>query len=195
MIKHWTKEEEEKLLQLKNDGVTLAKIAEILGRTYEATRTRSRRLKARENPTHVGWTDEEVELLYEEYDYNELEKLIPSKTRRAIMSKCEKLGISKNFPGVKKAGGTLVPGRPSLLYLVDFGEFKKVGVCQTSLEERFKQDKPFKVLDTVEMSMRDALETEGEILRNMREFRVIGDIRRGGSECFKFDCTQLSDLI
>ena len=87
------------------------------------------------------------------------------------------------------------PELPTLLYLVDFGDFKKVGATQVSLEDRFKQDKPFKLLDSAWLSMQDALDTEEEILKNIRKFAVIGDIRRGSTECFQLDCTLLSDLI
>ena len=91
--------------------------------------------------------------------------------------------------------GTQKDAKDTTLYLVDFGSFKKVGITQQPLEERFKQDKNFKILDTVIMDPDDAAETESEILKNMREFLVIGDIRRGKTECFVFDCTLLDDLF
>ena len=200
MIKHWTADEEEILWDLKSKGVRLAEIAETLGRTLESVRTRSKRLNAQKGVKsktggNFSWTPTQIEMLYEDLDFNELENLLPGKTRRAIMSKCEKLGISKRFPGCSKSAGTMNPNNPTTLYLVDFGEFKKVGVCQVPLEERFKQDGEYVVLDRIDnLDMQDALEFEQAILKFVRPYRVQGDLRRGGSECFNYTCTLLEEL-
>lgn len=200
MIKHWTEEEELLLINMRSTGATYPQIADKLDRTLEAVKTRAKRLKARglivgaTKQGNFGWSEEEVAKLYEDLDYDELEKVL-GRSRRSIMSKCEKLGISKRFPGYSKSSGTMYRDKPAILYLVDFGDFKKVGVTQVPLSERFKQDGGFEVLDTCEMDLEAALETEKEILRKMREFRVVGDIRRGASECFKFNCTLLEEII
>ena len=194
MIKHWTKEEESLLLKLKAEGKKLADIALVLDRTLEAIRTRSKRLSKHDKD--LSWSVEEVELLRKDLDYSELMILLPERTKRAIMSKCEKLGIKKRFLGGSRISrGTQVSGGESLLYLVDFGNFKKVGVTQVGIQERFKQEGQYKILDSVKMCLEDALETEAEILKNMRPFRVVGNLRRGSSECFNYDCTLLEDII
>lgn len=195
-MKHWTTEEETQLAEMKASGIKLAEIAEKLGRSLESVRTRSKRLHARnsEGGSTTSWTTEEVEIIRQDFDYDELEKLL-GRSRRSIMSKCEKLGISKRLPGHNINTGTMHAGREATLYLVDFGNFKKVGVTQAGIEERFQHEKFFKILDTVSMDLSGAIETEREILRNMRKFRVIGDIHRGGSECFKYDCTLLEELF
>jgi predicted transcriptional regulator len=200
MIKHWTQEEEILLIDMRAAGSTLQQIADKLDRSLEAVKTRAKRLKARgliEGRSSKGkydWTDGEVAKLYEDLDYNELEVIL-SRSRRSIMSKCEKLGISKRLPGSSKKLGTMYRDKPATVYLVDFGEFKKVGVTQVPIEERLVGYRDFKLLDSCTMSIEDALETEMEILKNMRPFRAIGDIRRGWSECFKFDCAQMEDLL
>lgn len=200
MIKHWTPEEELTLIEMKSQGLSYPKIAEKLDRTAEAVRTRGKRLisqgrlEASTKGGNFDWTKEEVSKLYENLDYDEL-AIALGKSRRSVEAKCQKLGISKRFPGVVSTTGTMNSCKVALLYLVDFGEFKKVGVTQVSLEERFKQDGEFILLDSCVMSLEEALETEREILRNMREFRVKGNIRRGSTECFKFDCTLLEEII
>lgn len=200
MIKHWTPEEELLLIEMKTSGLSYGKIAEKLGRTEEAARTRGKRLIAQgrlKSSTKGGnfdWTEEEVDRLYENLDYDELAEAL-GKSRRSVEAKCQKLGISKRFPGYNKNVGTMNPNKVSLLYLVDFGDFKKVGVTQVGIEERFKHYKNFTLLDSCEMTLEEALDAEQEILRNMRDFRVVGDIRRGSSECFKFNCTQLEELF
>jgi len=201
MIKHWTREEEETLWNLKMQGKRLADIAEILGRSDEAVRTRSKRLNAQKGVVsktggNYSWTQPEIEILYKELDFDELEKELPGKTRRAIMSKCEKLGISKRYPGTHSGTGTMDPNKDTTLYLVDFGEYKKIGICQVSVRERLKQDGIYILLDQVDgMDLADAISTEREILQNMRTHRVVGDVRRGSSECFNYPCASLEDLI
>ncbi len=128
MIRHWTREEEEILLNLKSQGIALAEIAIELGRSLEAVRTRSKRLRARNGLTKSRkWSDEELKILSGPYDYDELEKLLPY-TRRAIKAQCEKRGISKRYS--QKSSGTQDINKPALLYLVDFGDFKKIGVTR-----------------------------------------------------------------
>lgn len=194
MIKHWTPEEEKLLIEGKLNKVPLAEIAIQLGRSLEAVRTRSKRVNhqlgtAKKN---LIWEDDEILLLYEDLDYDELEAILPY-TKRAIKSQCEKRGIPKRFG--KISTGTMYLDKPTTLYLVDFGEFKKVGVTQVSLEERFKQDDKFIVLDTIELSLDEALEFENQILKNMRPYRVIGTVRRGFNECFIYDCSSLEEIL
>lgn len=200
MIKHWTEQEEILLINMRAEGLTYNQIADKLGRSLEAVRTRGKRLRARgliageKNKGNSNWSEDEVSKLYEDLDYNQLESLL-GRSRRSIMSKCEKLGISKRLPGSSKKLGTLYRDKTATLYLVDFGEFKKIGVTQVPLEQRFINYGQFKLLDSCEMDVDVALEMEMEVLKNMRPFRTMGDIRRGGSECFRFECTQIEELL
>lgn len=194
MIKHWTTEEEKLLIQGKLNKVPLAEIAIQLGRSLEAVRTRSKRVNHQIGTSKKSliWNEDEISLLYEDLDYDELESLLPY-TRRAIKSQCEKRGINKRFGMI--SSGTMYPDKPTILYLVDFGRFKKIGVTQVSLEERFKQDGKFTVLDTIELSLDEALEFERIILKNMRPYRTVGSVRRGFNECFIYDCNTFEELL
>jgi hypothetical protein len=195
MIKHWTPEEEKLLIEGKLNKVPLAEIAEQLGRSLEAVRTRSKRVNHQIGAPKKSliWNEDEISLLYEDLDYDELESLLPY-TRRAIKSQCEKRGINKRF-GKISGIGTMYQDKPTTLYLVDFGRFKKIGVTQVSLEERFKQDGKFTILDTIELSLDEALEFERIILKNMRPHRTVGTVRRGFNECFIYDCRTLEELL
>lgn len=198
MIKHWTPEEELTLIKLKTQGLAYTVIAKELNRTVQAVQTRGKRLIAQGkliSSTKGGnfdWTKEEVDRLYENLDYDELAQVL-GKSRRSVEAKCQKLGISKRF--YNGSSGTQTAEKLTLLYLVDFGDFKKVGVTQVPIEERFKQDGAFVLLDSCEMTLEEARETEKEILKNMRDYMVLGNIRRGASECFQFNCTLLEEII
>lgn len=195
-MKRWTHDEENMLLDLKGSGSSLNEIAEILGRSYEAVKSRSKRLRARQGENkNVNWSDEEIEILRKDYTFEELVNIL-GRTKRSIQSKCENLGISKRDLRSGVSGtGTMDKSKPAILYLADFGDFKKVGVTQSTLEDRFKQDKNYTLLDTCEMSLDDALHMEYEILKNMRAYRVKGDIRRGFYECFNYPSCSLEDLL
>lgn len=189
-MKHWTKEEETILLELRSEGMSFADIAEVLDRTVEAVRTRNKRLNPGAGVSR-SWSTDDIATLSQELNYDEL-ALKLGKTRRAVQAKCEMLGISKMWS--RKGGtGTMYPDEQALLYLVDFGKYKKVGVTQQTLENRFKQDSDFILLDSVFMNLDEALETEHEILQNLKNFRVLGEVRRGFGECF--DCKCLEDLL
>lgn len=195
MIKHWTPEEEKLLIEGKLNKIPLVEIAAKLGRSLEAVRTRSKRLNHKMGivKTNLTWKENEIALLYEDLDYNELERLLPY-TKRAIQSQCEKRGINKRFGKISGAG-TMRHDKPATLYLVDFGSYKKVGVTQVSIQERFKQDGSFTILDTIVLSLEEALEFEREILKNMRPYRTVGTIRRGFNECFIYDCFKLEEIL
>lgn len=192
MIKHWTPEEEKLLIEGKLNKIPLVEIAAKLGRSLEAVRTRSKRLNHKMGivKTNLTWKEDEIALLYEDLDYNELENLLPY-TKRAIQSQCEKRGINKRFGKISGAG----TDKPATLYLVDFGNYKKVGVTQVSIQERFKQDGSFTILDTIILSLEEALEFEREILKNMRPYRTVGTVRRGFNECFIYDCFKLEEIL
>jgi hypothetical protein len=195
MIKHWTIEEEQTLKSMKEAGASLYDIAQELNRSEEAIKTRWKRLRAREGKvSHIGWSEEEIALLHEPLSYEELTVKL-GRSKRSIQSICEKLGISKRYPGTHNSTGTMTPGLPTILYLVDFGSFKKVGVTQVGIKERLKQDGNYTILDYCELDVDAAIETEKEILKNMRPYLVKGRVRKGFNECFDYPCTQLSDLL
>jgi hypothetical protein len=196
-FKRWDTSEESRLLELRKQGKTFAEIAVELDRSLEAIKTRSKRLGARGLKNNAAgnssWTNDELELLRNNLhkSYKKLSVLL-GRSEKSISSKVQKLGWSKS--SILSGMGTLDLERPAILYLADFGEYKKVGVTQ-DLEERFEHSR-YIILDQVEYDdPRDALDCEREILENMWEFRVIGAIHRGSTECFKHNGTVLEQLI
>ena len=195
-MKHWNEQEEEKLIKFKLAKVPYSQIATELDRTVEAVKSRVKRLQSRGDLPKVGkdlsWTKEEISLLYEYLDYDELVSVL-GKSRRAIESKCQKLGIDKRFNTY--SGGTMDREAATLLYLVDFGEFKKVGITQVPLNSRFRGYGQFELLDSIMLDFESAFEFEKQILKNMRAYKVRGDIRRGFYECFIYAANSLEELL
>lgn len=99
----------------------------------------------------------------------------------------EAAGISPNL-------GMFDQNKCTILYLVDFGKFKKIGITQRSVYLRFLGFPCYDILDSITFnSPIDAFETEQEILSKVN--KVLGDLPNGNTECFISNCTQLSDLI
>lgn len=99
----------------------------------------------------------------------------------------EAAGISPNL-------GMFDQNKCTILYLVDFGKFKKIGITQRSVYLRLLGFPCYDILDSITFnSPIDAFETEQEILSKVN--KVLGDLPNGNTECFISNCTQLSDLI
>jgi hypothetical protein len=102
---------------------------------------------------------------------------------------CEAAGIKYNNLGLEK-------DKETILYFVDFGEFKKVGITQQSIKARFAMEhRDYVVLDhEVFENLELALSAEREILNKIKNF-ARADLKSGSSECFYSDCTDLLGLF
>lgn len=191
---NWTDEEIE-VLKLNMD-TTYEELAQRMGRSVESVANKARRLGLC-RVFHGSYSDSELLDTVRKYRSRDALKYSGERiTPKMVEHRFGGWSSALKLAGLDPNDSSLVPNKETTLYLVDFGEFKKVGITQRSIEERFKGEPEYIVLDSVGFScLEEALETEREILRNMREFRVSGDIRRGASECFKFTCTLLEEII
>lgn len=134
-----------------------------------------------------NWTKEEVEALScfcMEHTTDELMELFPGRTRQSIKLKLLRLGLSC-LPS--KSGGSLIDGKPTTLYLINFGEYYKVGITQQSLKQRLKSYPPYKVEWVLEgLDLEKAKELEIDILEQVDLFSPEG-WTSGRTECFKAD--------
>ena len=228
------------MMDLLKSGHSTTEVAEILGRTCEAIKTRRKRFAPGKD---TSWTDKEVDLLDSSKSYKEMAQEL-GKTEKAVGAKLQKLRILKTKYSDKYSREDLLhlvrkyklkeklnycreEGEPSagviegafgswslavkaaglspnldkfdeakdtILYLVDFGEFKKVGITQRSVELRLKGFPSYVLLDMVVFNDPiAAFETEQEILSKVE--RIYGDIPNGNTECFVSASKLLSDLI
>ena len=240
IVNRWTEEEETLMVSLLESGCSTAEVAEALGRTCEAVKTRRKRFAS---GRATSWTNEDVSLLDSDKSYKEMAQEL-GKTERAVGAKLQKLRILKtkysdkyskedllnlvrkykrkqilNYcreegepsagviermfgswsSALKAAGlppnlGEFDETKDTILYLVDFGDFKKIGITQRSVELRLKGFPTYVLLDTVVFNNPiAAFETEQEILSKVE--RVYGDIPNGNTECFVSAANSLCDLI
>jgi hypothetical protein len=195
--KKWTKEEIDELKRLRELKFTTKQIAEKMNRSVRSI------TKKLENVNHITseriYTDDELlELVirYRTQDNLNLNRLPGEISSGPITKRFGSWGKALEAAGLEPNASGMVYNWPTILYLVDFGSFKKVGVTQRTVEARFSGFPEYRILDVVVFEdLYAALETEKEILKNLEKFRVIGEIPNGRYECFKYDCTLLDDLI
>ena len=193
---NWSKEEED--LLANNMDLSYKEIASMLGRTEGSVATKAKRMGLA-RVFHGNFTDEQLLAVVRKYRSRDALKY----SKELITAKM----VEHRFGGWKEAlriAGldqnecSLLPNKDTILYLVDFGEFKKVGITQRTIKDRFRDGYiNYKILDFVTFSsLEDALDAEREILSNMEKYKYIPeDFNNGKTECFKFDCTLLEEII
>lgn len=210
----WTNEEDEVLKNLKNSGASYIEISKILSRTQDSIKSRLSKLSARGDiklknhprstfatkplKDKIFWTDEQLLELVRKYktqdnlNYNRedwevsapvIHKRFGSWSEALILA-----GMESNLGGWDKS-------RETWVYLVDFGEFKKIGITQRSIHERFSGFPEYKILDSVLLNFNEAWELERELIKAIEPYKVIGNLPNGNTECFDYDCTHLEDLL
>lgn len=80
---------------------------------------------------------------------------------------------------------------PCKVYLLDFGDFYKIGITQQTLSQRFGgRYPPYTVILTLEMSLAEAKALEKQWLNTVKPYQFIPDCfpaeGRGFTECFKY---------
>lgn len=95
----------------------------------------------------------------------------------------EAAGISGNI------GGKFDPNRTTRVYLLDFGDFYKIGITQQQIKSRFSGAPAHTVLDYVETDLDNAVYLEKELKKAIRLYQYIAEHpwfeRNGKTECFK----------
>lgn len=82
--------------------------------------------------------------------------------------------------------------KPTKVYLIDFGNFYKVGTTQQTISQRFGRKYPkYEVIFFIETTLEEALKIEKEWLNNVKHLKFVPttfpEEGRGFTECFKFE--------
>ena len=180
----WTQEE---INTLTNHFITLG--ATEVHRKYlyhiglNAIRHKAKQLGL-SNKTY-NWTSDELEsLVYlsKECTLEELMEVFPHRSRESIRLKIHRLGLER-LPS--KKGGSLLEGIPTTLYLVNFGEFFKVGITQQSIKRRLGNYPPYSIVWQLDnLPLGRAKDLEIEILEQVDLF-MPDNWLSGKTECFK----------
>lgn len=210
MYKKWTEEDYELLRAMSLAGFSAREIHNETGWSEDtikrkkvqlgiSTRKNSYNAKGRTPSENGGrpmeYTKEQLIKIMQEapvhtYNYfNSKESGLPAATtyRRYFGSWENALtaaGIPTNISSMK-------PGRPTIVYLLDFGDFYKVGITQQSLKDRFRGYPSYSVVMSIETTLEEARILEKEWLENVKEYKFVPDFLpaegRGATECFRFE--------
>ena len=88
---------------------------------------------------------------------------------------------------IKRPGGCHDKGKPTILYLVEFDGFYKIGITQKSIKERFYGAPEYRVVDYLSTDLEFAFEMEASIKKFIEPFIPENKWfeRNGKTECFK----------
>ena len=179
-------------LNLINSGLNLGELCEKLPH-HSRRAIQSKKELIGNFDDYRNWSDEDLINIVKKYsDKNLLNKYrLAGEPSAGVIER--RFG---NWSLAKKSAGMDVDKifRPTMLYLVDFGDFKKVGITQEGLEKRFNQFPKYTLLDYVWVPTRiEALELEQAILKNVNKINE-KLLPNGNTECFYSICTLLEDL-
>ena len=84
--------------------------------------------------------------------------------------------------------GGIDPTKSTTVYLVDFGEYYKIGITQRDIKVRFYGYPKYSVVFILEnLSLQDALNIEKEWIHNVRDYKYEPiNLIAGHTECFKY---------
>lgn len=176
--KLWTPEEHELMLIMRSQNWTFAMIAEELGRGLESVKTRwKRRDTFKGIRGYSDWTDKQLLDLVRKY-------LVKSRFTDREVGEPSANVISKRFGSWTNArimaGLSESVDRETMVYLLDFYSFKKVGLTSRSLPARFP-GLSFDILDIKIFSgVEEARQFEKSLLSRVDRCRIDGF----STECF-----------
>jgi len=203
----WTEQTDQQLIELRLEKVPLTRCATILGVTYDAVKHRASKLikdgKLSCTPLNERRVAPKIYTVQNLLDYVRQyvsNDACPNDIKHQVRKQFGSWGAALEAAGLTgNIGGKMDLDKPTTLYLLDFGEFKKVGITQRELKQRFTGAPAYTVLDTVTTTLEQAVEFETAVLNTVKSRQFVpADLyfeRRGKTECFIGCETQLEQLL
>lgn len=202
--KGWSMQEVKTLTDLKEKGVSFSEIAQILNRSKKSVECKYYHIsQGKVTADSFGrakvynHTKDEMLAIVAKYrtrDNMSANRLETEPSTRTIERYFGSWSNATKLAGVESSSYGLKIDAPTILYLVDFYEFKKVGVTQRTVVQRFL-GLEYKLLDQVTFdTLNEALEFEKEILSKVDLYDP-GPSFVGRTECFKGDFVLLEDYL
>ena len=201
----WTSEELDQLKDLRSQGFNNADIALFLSMDHQAVKTKASQLikagiiKANSGVySSIAPKSTVQELLQYVVNYP-VKDNCPNPYKSRIVSYFGSWASAleaANLP--PNIGGKFDETKPTILYLLDFGGFKKFGITQQTIQRRFSGAPFFTVLDQLVLNLHEALEFEALIKAGVADRAFQPNLpwfaRNGKTECFIGKETKLEDL-
>lgn len=199
----WTDEDTKMLIQYRAEGKKLPEIAKLLNHKYDYVKKKASDL-VKQGIIERGNNSAAPKSSVQELNQYVLNYVSRDNCPQPYLSRIiqhygswsaalEANGLSPNI------GGKMNPNKPTIVYLLDFGAFKKIGITQRMINQRFSGAPSYTVLDTLETDLATALEFEKELKQAVanRAFQPSEPWfeRNGRTECFIGQETELAALL
>ena len=213
---NWT-EEELSILKLECSIYTAKELAIKLNRSVEAIRIQLSRhclsaKKDKKGPVigsikgvpNTVYTDEYIICILQglsitSRDWYVLNKLPEWPAANTISKRFGGWTKALEAAGIKANKGVQSPDRSTMVYLLDFGDFYKVGITQQSIKQRFTGYPEYDIIAYKSTSLEEAKSIEKAILNLVAEYKFIPNTfpteGRGFTECFKASAPILSQCL
>lgn len=191
---YWS-EQDTKFLINNKDKYTLEELATKLNRSVSAIQVKLTRLSDSLVDKRRTWSEEELEAMIcfsGEHTIKELTELFPGKSKESISHFLRKHNLSYK-PG--KLGGCMQEGKPTTLYLVNFGKFFKLGITQQTLTKRLKAYPQYTIeWEISDITLEKAKELRSDILKDMELFTPDNWINNN-IECFYSEEVPIKPIV
>lgn len=205
----WTTEEENLLINFRNEGRSYSYIAKQLNRSEVAVKQRGSlliragRLKGKTQVAKRFFTSEELLEIVRNYHSHDALKRASSGNPDLPNPKTiqERFGSWAEARLLAKAGSS--PGQmqkhwPTILYLVKFENYYKIGITQRTVRERFWGYPEYELIDQILYpDLESAYNNEQNILSKVNLYDAKDLSGKGKTECFTYeeDLSSISQLL
>jgi hypothetical protein len=205
---NWTEDKKLTIYNMRKAGHSYDEIGEVFGTTKANISAVISRMKKEypdiltANPWTEGEEEEFISLRQQGYSNTEIAKLLSKKIDSVKKKASEfiKLGLVEGqVSGGQSAG--FDKNKPTTVYLIQFEGFYKVGVTQQKITYRFSGAPEYKVIDSIDLDLEEALQFEKELKRAIKPMQYVAEHhwfeRNGKTECFKAEkqLTALEELF
>ena len=193
----WTEEQTLQLIELRDQGLSIPEIAEKMGRTYDNTKSKLSQLIKKGTIDPIGHQNG-PKLNAPKYLVQELNQYVLNYPSRDNCPQPWASRIVRHYGSWTVAlqannlqpncGGVMHADKPTTLYLLNFGDFCKIGITQRELKQRFSGAPAYTVLDTLVTTLGEAREFEEALKEAIEPYKCVPDHpwfeRNGKTECF-----------
>ena len=202
----WTQEEDAQLIELHKLNTAIKIIAQTLGRTEASIKMRvqgfikSGALVGKAQVAKKHFSREELLATVKEYrSYDALKRASSGNPNlpnpKTVQERFGSWGEARKLADVYESTGVMQPHWPTILYLVKFKDFYKVGITQRTVRERFWGYPEYELIDEVLYpDLESAYDIEQDILSKVELYEAKELSGKGKTECFTYQ-TELSSLL
>jgi DNA-binding Lrp family transcriptional regulator len=197
----WTEEKLQQVIEMRNNKMSYVDIAKELDCTLDSVKHIGSKLikdgRLRRAKAIRKYSREELLEVVKEYKSQDS---CPMEYRHYIRVEFGSWTQALSAAGMRsRVGGVMDSTKPTTLYLLDFGEFYKVGITQRDLKHRFRGAPKYEIIDLYCSDLNYVAALEQEILSKVKRVQPEDPwfSRQGKTECFSSDVKieSLCDLL